>query len=441
MDFLNGLNAQQREAVAHTEGPLLILAGAGSGKTRVITHRIAHIITSRRVPPTAVLAVTFTNKAANEMRERVNALLADLSLDSSPNVSTFHSFCVRLLRRDGDPADSASAPVSPAASPSTTTRTSSRSSRPAIGRSGSTTRSSCSTARRSPASATRRTPSRRPPISTRRADQPETEKVAALFEEYEKALRNANALDFDDLLLEAVRLLQIDAATREAWNRRLSYVMVDEYQDTNRSQYELMRLLTEQHRNVCVVGDEDQSIYSWRGADIRNILDFEHDFPNAKTIRLEQNYRSTKNILAAAGAVVENNKARKGKKLWTEADAGSPIGLYAALRRGERGAVHRRHHREAPARGRPKDHVAVLYRTNSQSRQIEEALRRYGRKYKSSAASASISAPRSRTCRVHEAGGVATPIPSACCASSTRRRAASGAPRSSRSRSSPASAV
>src|SRR6266404_238242 len=155
-----------------------------------------------------------------------------------------------------------------------------------------------------------------------------TESIAALFEYYEKALHTANALDFDDLLLEAVRLLRHDAPTREAWNRRLSYVMIDEYQDTNRSQYDLMRLLTEQHGNLCVVGDEDQSIYSWRGADIKNILDFERDFPKAHTIRLEQNYRSTKNILAAAGAVVENNKARKGKKLWTESGAGDLLGLY-----------------------------------------------------------------------------------------------------------------
>src|SRR5208337_3647736 len=157
----------------------------------------------------------------------------------------------------------------------------------------------------------------------------EAETLAAVYTDYERALRNANALDFDDLLLEAVRLLRHDDATREAWNRRLTYLMVDEYQDTNRSQYELMRLLTEQHNNICVVGDEDQSIYSWRGADIRNILDFERDFQNAKTIRLEQNYRSTKNILAAAGAVVENNKERKGKKLWTESAAGDQLGLYA----------------------------------------------------------------------------------------------------------------
>ena len=187
--------------------------------------------------------------------------------------------------------------------------------------------------------------------------------MAAVFEEYEKALRNANALDFDDLLLEAVRLLQTDAPTREAWNRRLAYVMIDEYQDTNRSQYELMRLLTESHKNVCVVGDEDQSIYSWRGADIRNILDFEHDYPNARTIRLEQNYRSTKNILAAAGAVVENNKARKGKKLWTESDAGQPLGLYAGYD-AENEALFIADTIEKYMAANPGDHVAVLYRTN-----------------------------------------------------------------------------
>jgi len=208
----------------------------------------------------------------------------------------------------------------------------------------------------------------------------ESEALAALYQDYEKALRNANALDFDDLLLEAVRLLQTDQATREAWNRRLHYVLVDEYQDTNRSQYELMRLLSESHNNLCVVGDEDQSIYSWRGADIRNILDFEHDFPKARTIRLEQNYRSTKTILAAAGAVVENNKARKGKKLWTEAGTGELVGLYAA-HDSENEALFIADTIEKHLVANPGDHVAVLYRTNSQSRQIEEALRRYGRKY------------------------------------------------------------
>src|SRR5215471_5907484 len=379
MDFLKGLNAQQREAVASTEGPLLILAGAGSGKTRVITHRIAHIITHRHVPPSQVLAVTFTNKAANEMRERVNALLEDFPLESSPNVSTFHSFCVRLLRRDGDPLQRVRPGFNRRFSIyddedqlsiiKTAYRTLGLDEKEFLQYRAALSRISHAKNR-----------NETPEDFYKKAVNKESEALAALFAEYEKALRNANALDFDDLLLEAVRLLRHDQPTREAWNRRLSYVMIDEYQDTNRSQYELMRLLTEEHQNVCVVGDEDQSIYSWRGADIKNILDFEHDFPKAKVIRLEQNYRSTKNILAAAGAVVENNKARKGKKLWTEAGAGDLIGLYAGFD-AENEALFIADAIEKYIASNPNDHVAVLYRTNAQSRQIEEALRRYGRKY------------------------------------------------------------
>src|ERR1022692_1721860 len=379
MDFLKGLNAQQREAVSYTEGPLLILAGAGSGKTRVITHRIAHIITSRRVPPTAVLAVTFTNKAAREMRERVTGLLEEVRLESSPNVSTFHSFCVRLLRRDGDPLARVR--------PGFTRRFSIYDDEDQLGIVKAIYRGMGLDEKeflqyRAALSKISNAKNRNltPKDLYKDAINSETEKLAAVFEEYEKALRIANALDFDDLLLEAVRLLRTDDATREAWNRRLSYVMIDEYQDTNRSQYELMRLLSERQGNVCVVGDEDQSIYSWRGADLRNILDFEHDFPKAKTIRLEQNYRSTKNILAAAGAVVENNKARKGKKLWTEAEAGPLLGLYAGYD-DQNEALFIADTIEKHLAANPGDSVAVLYRTNSQSRQIEEALRRYGRKY------------------------------------------------------------
>jgi DNA helicase-2/ATP-dependent DNA helicase PcrA len=379
MDFLEALNAPQREAVAHTEGPLLILAGAGSGKTRVITHRIAHIITSRGVPPSAILAVTFTNKAATEMRERVAALLETAPLDSHPNVSTFHSFCVRLLRRDGDPLATVR--------PGFTRRFSIYDDDNQLGVIKSAYRAlgleekdflqyRAALSRISHAKNRQVTPE----DLYRSAVDRETERLAAVYRSYEEALRTANALDFDDLLLEAVRLLQHDAATREAWNRRLSYMLVDEYQDTNRSQYELMRLLTESKQNICVVGDEDQSIYSWRGADIRNILDFERDFPKAAVIRLEQNYRSTQNILTAAGAVVENNQARKGKKLWTEAQAGEKIGLYAGFD-GENEALFIADTVERLLAGHPDDHVAVLYRTNFQSRQIEEALRRYGRKY------------------------------------------------------------
>jgi DNA helicase-2/ATP-dependent DNA helicase PcrA len=379
MDFLKGLNAQQREAVAHTEGPLLILAGAGSGKTRVITHRIAHIITSRHVPPTSVLAVTFTNKAAKEMRERVDALLADVHLESSPFVSTFHSFCVRLLRRDGDPL----VRIRPGFTRRFTIYDDEdqlqiiKSAYRALGLDEKEFMQYRAALSRISHSKNRKETAQ---DLYKAAVNPETERLAAVFEEYEKALRNANALDFDDLLLESVRLLQHDEPTRAAWNRRLNYVMIDEYQDTNRSQYELMRLLSEQHGNVCVVGDEDQSIYSWRGADIRNILDFERDFANAKTIRLEQNYRSTKNILAAAGAVVENNKARKGKKLWTDSDAGQKLGLYGGFD-AENEALFIADSIEKHMAANPSDHVAVLYRTNFQSRQIEEALRRYGRKY------------------------------------------------------------
>src|ERR1035437_9332368 len=379
MDFLKGLNAQQREAVMHTEGPLRILSGAGSVKTRVITHRVAYIVTARRVPPSAVLAVTFTNKAANEMRGRVSGLLEDANLYSAPNISTFHSFCVRMLRRDGDPLarirpgftrrfsiyddDDQLVIIKAAYRTLGLDEKEFMQYRAAISR--------ISHAKNTKVTAA---------DLYKNAINKETETIAALFEQYDKALRNANAIDFDDLLLEAVRVLQHDHPTREAYNRRLSYVMIDEYQDTNRTQYDLMRLLTEQHRNVCVVGDEDQSIYSWRGADIRNILDFEHDYPNAKTIRLEQNYRSTKNILAAAGAVVENNLARKGKKLWTDADAGDLIGLYGGYD-SENEALFIADATEKFLAANPADHVAVLYRTNSQSRQIEEALRRYGRKY------------------------------------------------------------
>jgi DNA helicase-2/ATP-dependent DNA helicase PcrA len=379
MDFLKGLNPQQREAVSCTEGPLLILAGAGSGKTRVITHRIAHMVASKHVPPSAILAVTFTNKASGEMRERVASLLGDIPLDSSPLISTFHSFCVRLLRRDGEPLarirpgftrrfsiyddDDQIAIIKAAYRALGLDEKEFMQYRAALSRIGH-----AKNTRQSPAD------------FYKSAVNKESEALAAVYEEYEKTLRNADALDFDDLLLEAVRLLQHDEATRQVWNRRLSYVMVDEYQDTNRSQYELMCLLSEEHRNVCVVGDEDQSIYSWRGADIKNILDFERDFPKARVIRLEQNYRSTKNILAAAGAVVENNKQRKGKKLWTDAGAGDKLGLYSAYD-AENEALFIADTIEKHLAANPEDHVAVLYRTNFQSRQIEEALRRYGRKY------------------------------------------------------------
>src|SRR6266436_1455721 len=378
MDFLQGLNPQQREAVDYTEGPLLILAGAGSGKTRVITHRIAHLISRHRIPPSAILAVTFTNKAADEMRARVAGLLESEHLTSAPNLSTFHSFCVRLLRRDGDPLAQIR--------PGFTRRFSIYDDEDQLAIIKAAFRHLGLDEKfmqpRAVLSLISHAKNRKKTAQDlyQEATEPNLTKIAVIFEEYEKALRQANALDFDDLLLETVRLLYHDQATRDGYNRRLSYLMIDEYQDTNRTQYELMRLLTQVHENVCVVGDEDQSIYSWRGADIRNILDFERDFPNARTIRLEQNYRSTKNILEAASALVAHNKERKGKWLWTDSGAGEMLGFYTGFD-AENEALFIADTIERLLAESPGERVAVLYRTNFQSRQIEEALRRYGRKY------------------------------------------------------------
>jgi DNA helicase II / ATP-dependent DNA helicase PcrA len=378
MDFLAGLNPQQREAVAHVEGPLLLLAGAGSGKTRVITHRIAHLVEAHHIPGPAILAVTFTNKASQEMRERVASLLTNSERGHLPVVSTFHSFCVRLLRRDGgtlseirqgftrqftiyDDDDQVSLL---------------RSIYKALGLDEKFMQYRAVLSRISHAKSHHETPL----DWYKAATDPKLTRLAKIYEQYQERLLQANALDFDDLLLESVRLLKHDEALRALYNRRYEFVMIDEYQDTNRSQYELMRLMTQARHNVCVVGDEDQSIYGWRGADIRNILDFERDYPDAVVIRLEQNYRSTKNILEAASAVVANNKERKGKWLWTDSDPGTKIGYYEAPD-GENEALFIADTIEKLLAKAPGQRVAVLYRTNFQSRQIEEALRRYGRKY------------------------------------------------------------
>ena len=378
MDFLEGLNPQQQAAVAHVEGPLLLLAGAGSGKTRVITHRIAHLMEAQHVPGPCLLAVTFTNKAADEMRQRVHELLGGISSREGPLVSTFHSFCVRLLRRDG----ARLADIRAGFTPKFTIYDEDdqlaviKSVFKSLGLDEKFMqyRAVCSWISHKKSS--KSTPEEIYAAST---DQ-KTSQLASIYERYEARLRQANALDFDDLLLEAVRLLAHDADLRRQYNRRFEFVMIDEYQDTNRSQYELVRLLSEARKNVAVVGDEDQSIYSWRGADIRNILDFERDFPNATVIRLEQNYRSTKNILDAASAVVAHNTERKGKWLWTEAGAGARLGRFEAFD-GEQEALFIADKIENLLAANPDERVAVLYRTNFQSRQIEEALRRYGRAY------------------------------------------------------------
>jgi DNA helicase II / ATP-dependent DNA helicase PcrA len=377
MDFLDGLNPRQREAVQHTEGPLLVLAGAGSGKTRVITHRIAHLVSAHKVPGWAILAVTFTNKAAGEMRERVRSLVPGEPRDA-PTVSTFHSFCVRLLRREG----AALAQIRPGFTPQFTIYDDDdqisilRAVYKQLGLDDKFMQHRAALSRISHAKSIKQLPAE----MARAATDPTTTRLAVIYERYQARLLESNALDFDDLLLEAVRLLANDAPTQERINRRYEFLMVDEYQDTNRSQYELMRLLTGERHNVAVVGDEDQSIYGWRGANIRNILDFERDFPGAITIRLEQNYRSTKNILEAASAVVANNTERIGKWLWTESGDGDKITLYEAPE-AENEALWIADKIEAHMARNPEEHVAVLYRTNAQSRQIEEALRRYGRKY------------------------------------------------------------
>ena len=378
MDFLQGLNPQQREAAAHVDGPLLILAGAGSGKTRVITHRLAHLIHSHGVQPWSILAVTFTNKAAEEMRTRIENLLAKAGASGSPTVATFHSFCVRLLRRDGDNL----AKVRPNFTRQFTIYDDDdqlsivKGIYKSLGLDEKFMQHRAALSRISHAKNHQETPQ----DFYKNQSDPKMARLAVIFERYENRLRECNALDFDDLLLESVRLLKYDAVLRERYNDRIRYLMIDEYQDTNRTQYELVRLLTQKHSNVVVVGDEDQSIYGWRGADIRNILDFERDYENARVIRLEQNYRSTKNILEAASAVVANNKARKGKWLWTESGSGEPIQLYEAPD-SENEALFIADTADKLLRQDPKHKVAVLYRTNFQSRPIEEALRRYGRKY------------------------------------------------------------
>jgi DNA helicase-2/ATP-dependent DNA helicase PcrA len=378
MDFLAGLNPQQREAVAHVEGPLLLLAGAGSGKTRVITHRIAHLIEAHHTPGPAVLAVTFTNKAAQEMRDRVNSLLTDTSTYKTPTVSTFHSFCVRTLRRDGTTL----ADIRPGFTRQFTIYDADdqvaviKSIYKQIGLDEKFMPYRGALSKISHGKGHEETPL----DWLRGATDPKLMRLAKIYELYEERLKQANALDFDDLLIQTVLLLRHDEALRNLYNRRYEFVMIDEYQDTNRTQYELMRLLTQARGNVCVVGDEDQSIYGWRGADIRNILDFEKDYPNAVVIRLEQNYRSTKNILEAASAVVANNTERKGKWLWTDSDQGSKVGYYEAPD-GENEALFIADTIEKILSRSPRERVAVLYRTNFQSRQIEEALRRYNRKY------------------------------------------------------------
>jgi DNA helicase-2/ATP-dependent DNA helicase PcrA len=377
MDFLSDLNEQQREAVIATEGSLLILAGAGSGKTRVIAHRIAYLIAEKGIAPWNILAVTFTNKAAEEMRLRVQRLLRGQELSSAPLVSTFHSLCVRILRQDIEKLNYKY------------TRTftiydqddSQRLIKNCIKDLGYDEKHLGVRATQSAISSAKNRgedvdafAARADYVDERRAA------MARVYKLYEDRLHANNALDFDDLMIKAVRLLRDVPDVRQKYNNKFKYILVDEYQDTNSLQFALISLLTEKQQNIAVVGDEDQSIYKWRGADITNILNFEKHFSNTKTIRLEQNYRSTQTILDVAGAVVKHNLERKGKTLWTSNPKGERVRYYQAFDADAEArwvaskiVEHRREDYDMRA--------AVLYRTNSQSRVFEEAMRRAGLAY------------------------------------------------------------
>lgn len=373
MDIFQGLNDRQRAAVECLEGPLLVMAGAGSGKTKVLTCRIANLL-AHGVPAYRILAITFTNKAAAEMRERVDRLIGEEAQEVW--LSTFHSFCARFLRREieatgcykknfviYDAGDSRALVKNclkalnlddKQYAPNSVQAAISNAKNQMMG----------------------------PRDFARAADTFFQKKVAEIYEAYEVALMKNNALDFDDLLLLAVSILEKNKEIREKYQRQFAYLLVDEYQDTNGAQYKLTRLLSERHHNLCVVGDADQSIYGWRGADMRNIMDFEADYPEATVIRLEQNYRSTKTILAAANAVIQNNQNRKPKELWTENEAGEKITLYVAEdERDEADFIADTVRQTTGKEGTSYNDFAVLYRTNAQSRVLEEGFMRRGIPY------------------------------------------------------------
>jgi DNA helicase-2/ATP-dependent DNA helicase PcrA len=371
--LLAGLNEPQRKAVRHGDGPLLVLAGAGSGKTRVLTHRIAYLLATGAARPGEILAITFTNKAASEMRERVEQLIGGAV--RAMWVTTFHSACARMLRADAEKLGYSKAFT--------------------IYDEGDSLRMLKRCMNELGVD-----PKRYPPRSIRAQVSGAKNKlvdaaayaqaqgsvfeetVADVYQLYEKRMLAANALDFDDLLVRTVNLLELSEEARERWHRTFRHVLVDEYQDTNHAQYRLLRLLAEEHGNLMVVGDEDQSIYGFRHADIRNILDFERDFPEAETVKLEQNYRSTQTILLAANAIVERNRERRPKRLWTEIAGGEPLRL-SELRdeheeaRWVAGEIERLGEED----GVERDDVAVFYRTNAMSRVLEDTLNRFDLPY------------------------------------------------------------
>lgn len=364
---LSTLNENQLSAVEKVDGPLLILAGAGSGKTRVITYRIAHMIKNLGVSPFSILAITFTNKAANEMKERVSSLVGENAKDIW--MGTFHSLCVRILRRDIDK----------------------------IGYGNSfviyDTQDQLSLIKDCVKEANLREDTFKPnsilsaisnakdkligpkEFEERYVSDFRMSKIAKVYKLYQKRLKNNNALDFDDLIFKTVELLKAEEGVRDFYQRKFKYIMVDEYQDTNHSQYVLINILSKYHENLCVVGDDDQSIYGWRGADISNILDFEKDYPSAEVVKLERNYRSTEVILNGANSVIDRNTGRKKKKLWTDIKEGEKIKLHKSIDEKTEGQyiaseIIKRQREEK----RGLKDFAILYRTNAQSRALEESL-------------------------------------------------------------------
>lgn len=365
MKDLDILNKEQREAAMHTEGPLLILAGAGSGKTSTMTHRIAYMIKEKNVSPYNILAVTFTNKAAKEMRDRVEALIgAGINMW----ILTFHSACLRILRSHAevlgfgrdfavyDPTDQ---------------KTLMKNIIKELGIDGKKYTPAFFLSIIGKCKEQKMSPDRYLEYNGRDF---RTKQIWQVYDKYEKTLKKNNAMDFDDLLLNAVRLFERDEAVLLKYQRRFHYIMVDEYQDTNQIQYQFIRMLAEAHNNICVVGDDDQCIYQWRGADIRNILEFEKDFADAKVVKLERNYRSTANILNAAHSVISNNRGRKEKKLWTDQDAGNKIMYHRADDEQEEAYFVAGEINRMKSSDRKYSDFAILYRTNAQSSTFETAL-------------------------------------------------------------------
>ncbi len=373
-NFLDSLNPEQRLAAETTEGPVLILAGAGTGKTRAITFRMANLI-ARGTPAECILAVTFTNKAAEEMQNRVSDLLLRAGVPTDrPWLSTFHSLCARLLRRE---APSAGLPSNFSIFDDSDQLSAIKLAINTLNLADDELQPRVILSQISFAKNHAKTPE----MLRGEAFTPDARHTADIYAQYEKILAQSKALDFDDLLLRSARLLRDSALVREKWQRRFQYIHVDEYQDTNRVQYDLLRLLTGPHQNICVVGDEDQSIYRWRGADVSILLSFSRDFPSAKVIRLERNYRSTQSILDAAGAVVKNNPDRLGKTLRAEQPAGANLRYFEA-RDAQAEAEFVAEELQKLLDDDSDQTCAVEYRTNFQSRAFEEAFRRRGVRYK-----------------------------------------------------------